>query len=44
MTLAEDLGMSGSALVQALVKLAFLTMLVVVAVKTQGLRRPALPR
>ena len=36
--------MSGSFLVQALLKLMLLAMLVAVAVKTQGLRRPALPR
>ncbi len=36
--------MSGSFLVQALLKLAFLAMLVVVAAKTRGLRRPAFPR
>ncbi len=36
--------MSGSFLVQALLKLVFLAMLVVVAVKTRGLRRPAFPR
>jgi hypothetical protein len=35
--------MSGSALMQALLKLAILMMLIVVALKTRGLRRPAFP-
>jgi hypothetical protein len=36
--------MSGSFLAQAFLKLVLLAMIVVVAAKTRGLRRPAFPR